>query len=253
MRPIQGTIEIPNARDPITSSYSQATVSQANRMSASYRASRDNDSTLRLILVPSLISLVVTLWRLTGELLTWSQSWFNPEAGGQWAIIGITWLAPFFGVYFALELHRRGQPPASWTKALGLSLASVLIMFAGGSLQTAIYQGNPYGGLIYLWIVGIAGAAMVARAWPPLFKTLLAYGLAVRLPVIVIMFLAIWGQWGTHYDAIPAGFPAHPWFIEFLLLGFFPQMLFWISFTIVTGMFFGTLAARIAHLRKPAR
>jgi hypothetical protein len=220
-------------------------------MSASYRASRETDSTLRLILVPSLISLVVTLWRLTGELLTWSQSWFNPEAGGLWAIIGITWLAPFFGVYFALELSRRGKTPANWTMAMGVSLASTLILFGGGSLQSAIYKSNPYVGLTYIWIVGIVGAAMLWRVWPALFKTLFAYGLAARLPVIVIMFLAIWGQWGTHYDAVPEGFPALAWFTEFLLLGFFPQTLFWISFTIVTGMFFGILVAAVAHRRRP--
>ena len=39
--------------------------------------------TMRLVLVPALISLVVTLWRLTGELLSWSTVFFNPEAGGR--------------------------------------------------------------------------------------------------------------------------------------------------------------------------
>ncbi len=34
--------------------------------------------TMRLVLVPVLISLVVTLWRLTGELLSWSTFFFNP-------------------------------------------------------------------------------------------------------------------------------------------------------------------------------
>jgi hypothetical protein len=132
---------------------------------------------------------------------------------------------------------------------LGISFFSVLVLFGGGSLQASIYQTNAYSGLIYVWIVGIVSAAMVCRVWPALFKTLFAYGLAARLPVIVIMFLAIWGQWGTHYDAVPTGFPQLLWFKKFLLLGFFPQTLFWISFTIVTGMFFGILAAGIAHRR----
>jgi hypothetical protein len=170
-----------------------------------------------------------------------------------WAIIGITWLAPVFGVYFALELSRRGKAPANWALTLGMFSISILVLFGGGSLQASIYQTNAYAGLTYIWVVGIISAVTVCRVWPALFKTLFAYGIAARLPVIVIMFLAIWGQWGTHYDAVPAGFPEQAWFTRFLLLGFFPQTLFWISFTIVIGMFFGVLAAAIAHRRSKVR
>jgi hypothetical protein len=87
----------------------------------------------------------------------------------------------------------------------------------------------------------MASAVVVSSTWPELFKVLLAYGTAVRIPVVIIMFLAIWGQWGTHYDAIPPGFPEMAWFSRFLWLGFFPQILLWVSFTVVTGMFFGIL------------
>lgn len=153
-------------------------------------ASGQLSSTVRLIFVPALVSLIVTLWRLTGELLQWSARFYNPEAGGSGAIVGITWLAPVFGIYFALHLTRTGQ------------------------------------------------------------KTLLAYGLAARLPVILIMALAIQGGWGTHYDARPGGFPEMGWHAAFLWLGFFPQLLFWVSFTIVIGAFFGTPAALIFQRRK---
>ena len=33
-------------------------------------------------------------------------------------------------------------------------------------------------------------------------RTLLAYGLAARIPVAGIMFLAMMGRWGTHYDYV---------------------------------------------------
>ena len=60
-------------------------------------------SITQLIFVPSLITLAVTLLRLVGELQNWPSVLFSREAGGGLAIIGITWLALVFGVYFALK------------------------------------------------------------------------------------------------------------------------------------------------------
>ena len=91
--------------------------------------------TMRLVLVPALISLVVTLWRLTGELLTWSTVFFNPEAGGVGAIIGITWLAPIFGIYFALHLAKNGDAPSSWGKAIGLVVLGFFLLVTGDSVD----------------------------------------------------------------------------------------------------------------------
>jgi hypothetical protein len=202
-------------------------------------------STLRLIVVPALISLVVTLWRLTGELLSWSESMFNPEPGGAGAIVGITWLAPVFGIYFALELLKQGKAPRSWKKTAGLALLGMIILFTGGFLQPDIYSRNWMAGLLFIWLAALVAAAMQFPAWRDLCTTLLAYGLAARTPVILIMLLAIAGSWGTHYDAVPPGFPEMGWFVKFLWLGFFPQLLLWVSFTLVTGVFFGTIVAAI--------
>jgi hypothetical protein len=252
MHPVQSRVEISYTKVGATPSGSHPVVSKEQRMSEVFRASRKVDTTFRLILVPSLISLVVTLWRLTGEVLAWSESWFNSEAGGFGAIIGITWLAPLFGVYFARALSKEGSLPPNWIKAVSVSSLAMLILFGFGTFQGIIYKENIYWGLIYIWAVGIIAAPLSYWAWPALTKTLLAYGLAVRIPVIVIMFLATWGQWGTHYDATPPGFPEMTWFPRFLLLGFFPQMLFWVSFTIVTGAFFGTVVAGWLGRSKPA-
>jgi len=68
-------------------------------------------SIFRIILVPALITLVVTLLRLVGELQNWSPAFFSREAGGGGALIGIAWLVPIFGVYFALKLSRGGAAP----------------------------------------------------------------------------------------------------------------------------------------------
>jgi hypothetical protein len=205
--------------------------------------SSDLSTTLRLVGVPVLISLVITLWRLTGELLAWSESWFNPAAGGFGAIVGITWLAPLFGVYFAWKLSRDGRLPSNRGRAIGLAAIGLLTLFAGIMVQPSILQRSYPAGLIFIWLVGITAAAALSSIWPELFKVLFAYGMAVRVPVVVIMFLAMWGRWETHYDAIPPGFPEMGWFGNFVWLGFFPQILLWVGFTIVTGMFFGVLYA----------
>ena len=60
----------------------------------------------RLILIPGLITLAVTILRLVGERQHWSDVWFNRTMGV--SIIGITWLAPVFGadVRLAVDTDR---------------------------------------------------------------------------------------------------------------------------------------------------
>ncbi|HKC12472.1 MAG TPA: hypothetical protein VKI41_10605, partial [Vicinamibacteria bacterium] len=75
-------------------------------------ANRAGELPLRqLILVPALITLGITLLRLTGELLEWSPAFFNRTGGGFLSIVGIVWLVPVFGVYFAVQLVRAGHSP----------------------------------------------------------------------------------------------------------------------------------------------
>ena len=62
----------------------------------------------RLIFWPSVVTLAVTLLRLTGELLHWSPALFSPAPGGGGSPIGISWLPPVFGVLFAIQLVRAG-------------------------------------------------------------------------------------------------------------------------------------------------
>ena len=62
-----------------------------------------------LITIPALITLVVTVLRLVGEIEHWPKPWFNPAAGGGGAIIGISWLPIIFGPYFALKLAGAGE------------------------------------------------------------------------------------------------------------------------------------------------
>src|SRR5215510_1568840 len=178
----------------------------------------------RLILIPSIITLVVTLLRVVGELQHWSHSLFNPSAGGGGALVGITWLVPIFGIYFALKLSDAGEGPIGLARAIGVAVLGLLLMVIAGALQ--------------FW------------AWPALSKALLAYGYAARIPVAILMFFAIRGSWGTHYDALPPGFSAMSFWPTYIRIGLFPQLIFWIAFTMIVGTLFGSLATAIFSRRK---
>jgi hypothetical protein len=151
----------------------------------------------KLILVPALITLGITLLRLTGEFLDLPSWLANKKAGGPGALIGISWLPPILGIYFAYKL-----------------------------------------------------ADVPGKLWKNLLKALTLYGLAARIPVILIMGLAIYGNWGTHYDAFPAGSlstatPA----IKFLKGAVMIQLIWWvliwtIGFGMITGMITGFVRKR---------
>ena len=60
--------------------------------------SQDASRIGKLILVPAVITLAVTLLRLVGELQGWSPTLFN-RGDKAWspALVGIVWLVPVFG------------------------------------------------------------------------------------------------------------------------------------------------------------
>jgi hypothetical protein len=197
-----------------------------------------------LIMGPALVTLAVTLLRLVGELQNWSPRFFSREPGGAGAVVGIVWLAPLFGIYFAMKLARLA-PPASTGKALGNAalgtVVGIAIAFGGG----ALLKGNQT--LQFLVGVGgvILGAVIAYRGWPALGKTLLAYGLAARIPVIIVMLVAMIANWGTHYDALPPNFPAMGTFAKWFMAGVIPQLFAWIPFTIFSGALFGSAAVAL--------
>jgi hypothetical protein len=212
--------------------------------------SRTRTNILRLILIPSVITLAVTLLRLAGELWNWSTVWFNREPGGPGSVIGIVWLALIFGIYFALKLSKAGDGPASATRAIIFALAGVGIIIAGGMLTVAL--GLDFNAqFIISCVLFIVAAVLQYKAWPALFKTLLAYGLAARIPVVIVMFLAMQGNWQTHYDAInPEGPQGLNLFMKWFLYGVVPQLILWIPFTIIAGSLLGSIAVAVLHRGK---
>ncbi len=206
----------------------------------------------KLILVPSLITLGITVLRLVGELQGWPSALFNKQAGGGGAIVGISWLPIFFGIYFALKLAGAGAGPESLIRTLGLWAVGLVLFVGGAYLGFMAFQSNSS-------VTGIGGLVLMAAAvvvqlwgWPSLAKALVAYAYAARIPVLVVMYLAFQGKWGTHYDALPPDFVSNGFASDFLKLAVFPQLILWIAFTVLVGTLCGAIAAAATRGRRQA-
>jgi hypothetical protein len=199
---------------------------------------------MAMILVPALITLAITILRVVGELQHWSKLFFNPAAGGGFGLVGISWLIPILGVYFAVKLKKEDSGPASAGKAVGFAVLAIAVFAA---LNIACFKLLPITTAFMLGFIWTAVAVAISlRGWPSLGKILLVYAFAARIPVAIVMFFAIQGNWGTHYDVVPPNnevllrlSPMARWFD----IGFVPQMTIWIFLTVVGGMLFGAIAA----------
>ena len=204
-----------------------------------------NTSLRRLILVPALVTLAVTLLRLTGELLQWSPRLFARTAGGGLALVGIVWLIPVFGVWFALQLEQSGAAPASLRRAFARAGLAFLCATAGFALAILLFPTSPVVQLALFTVATIAAIVVARPGWPDLWRVLLAYAIAARLPVLVIMFLSIFLGWDTHYAKPRPDFPPMgPWGL-FFWTALLPQGSIWIYLTIVGGILSGAAAVGI--------
>jgi len=201
----------------------------------------------RLVAWPAAITLAVTLLRLTGELFRWSPALFSREAGGGAALVGIAWLVPLFGIWFAVKLHRSGEPRPRLLRGLGITLGAFAIIPAFGF---AVFRFlGPIGQVSALSLVSLVSVAVGYRAWPALGRLLIAYGYAARVPVFLIMLPAMFLGWDSHYALARPDFPPVPPWALWFLTGFLPQVTIWIAYTVVFGMLFGLLAAAGSYRR----
>jgi hypothetical protein len=208
------------------------------------------NSTTSIILIPTVITLLITLLRVYGELHHWPKPWFSNQPGGGGAVIGISWLPFIFGPYFALKLSGAGSGPRSTGKSIIFGLVCLVLVIGGAVLAFAppFSAVRLIGGLLLM----VIAAVLPFNAWPALAKTLVMYGLAARIPVIIVMYMAIQGNWGTHYDAVPPTYagptsPVSKWFA----IGVLPQIFLWIGFTVAVGMLVGASVNAIVR-RKAA-
>ncbi len=196
---------------------------------------------LPLLVWPALITLALTVLRLVGELRGWSPDYFSRLPGGGLSPLGITWLAPLMGIYFGWRLARAGVPAPHPIVVAGVPVLAaatgVLVALLAGRLLKTGWTTN-----LALWgVASVLVAAVVFACWPALGKLLLAYAYAARIPVMVVMALAIWRHWGTHYDAPPPGYPSMSMLRRWLWTGLLPQGTMWVAWTLLTGMIFAPL------------
>ena len=194
----------------------------------------------RLVRGPFWISVALTLVRLSGELAHVSERWFQRGTGGVlpsgvgW-ILGISWLPVLFGPHFLDRLQKGGEK-APQGRVFLFGLLGAAVVFLGFQFLLPLLPLPFPKILLGVWAVMAAGAALQAAGWPPLFRTLLAYGVSSRAVVALVMLFAMSGHWGTHCDY--AGMPPEfqmPLLPRFLWLAFFPQLVFWVSHTVIVG------------------
>ncbi|HEV2351364.1 MAG TPA: hypothetical protein VG028_16130 [Terriglobia bacterium] len=207
----------------------------------------------QLILIPTIITLAVTILRAVGEMQSWPKPWFSTDAGGGAAVIGISWLPLILGPYFAVKLARNGDGPASAGKSFTFPILGLAVLILGGFVSFKGAQAQAPLQAIMGFVIMAVGGSLCFPGWSALCKILLAYGLAARIPVAILMIFAISGKWGTHYDALPPGYngPTGLW-PKWVMIGLIPQMLLWVPLTIVVGSLFGAIAGAIARRGKPA-
>ena len=198
-------------------------------------------SATRIVLVPSLIAIGVTLARLTGELQHWPRPLVNPDVCGK-AILGVIWLVPIFGLYFAAKLWR-SHPPSRLSVAIALGAEGLLLKLLGTYVMER--QGPYLLRMSLNFAVTFAGLLLQFLAWPALSKILLAYGYLSRVPVAVVQFLAMRGAGGTHYDALDQDFPKIGFWPTDLRVAFVPNIFFMEAYTVIVGVLVGCVACAL--------
>ncbi len=212
-----------------------------------------------MVLVPAVLTLIVSIVRLVGELQGWNDMLFGNQAPGpesKPALIAIIWLAPIFGCWFGWKLRKSTGGPRSLGKASLLFVIGTAIMIGGMAglvtsgllvMPSAEAPGPVVGMNYFLGLMGVSALVMIA-AWPRLASTLIVYGILARLPVVAITYVAIEKAWDTHHTKLVPGLILPAGDSKFLALAM-PQVTFWIVGTLMLGGLFGCLGALLAGNR----
>jgi len=209
-----------------------------------------------LILVPAIITLAITILRLVGELQGWSPLLFSKAAGGGGAIIGISWLPVIFGPYFAWKLAAAGDGPSSLGKLFAAWGAELVIFILGIVAFFTGFTKHMSSVALVGFVLMLVSAFVLRIGWKAFGNALVAYAFAARIPVLIVMYIAMsanGGQgWGTHYDVATPGFTVTSLGQKFFDLAVLPQMGGWIGYTVVIGGLFGSIVFAIFGRKRVA-
>ncbi len=199
----------------------------------------------RAVLVAGIITLALTAVRLYGELEGWDPEFFNREAGGGMALVGIAWLVPIFGLWFGARLARNGRGPARTGRAIAMPLIGFALVVGVFALQFNVLKLEGQAASMLLFVTGPVCALFGVFAWPALAGTNFGYGLLARLPIVVITYWAISRGWDVHHVKTRPDSTIAEADKAFVLS--MAQMTLWIPFTILVGGFFGGIAAALTR------
>ncbi|MCA8952219.1 MAG: hypothetical protein KDE27_22100 [Planctomycetes bacterium] len=202
--------------------------------------------TLRLVLWPTVITALVSIARLAGEVI----EQITARSGGALAPLGITWCVFVFGGWFGYRLARGAgsRPTVKLAPLVGLLCMAALIgsvMWQFGPLLEAAPTRENFElvrAAVFVLVGIAAGLAVVAFVlWPRLAWTMLLYAIPARLTVLALTWLAKIRGWDTHYTKFgPPGIELDG-IGETMLAATVAQIGFWVPFTIVGGTFAGML------------
>ena len=204
-------------------------------------------STLRLVLGPLLLTTLVCVARLVGEV----QGWISPRSGGALHPLGISWLTFVFGAWFATRLRNVGSAP-HLARPRTVATLTLLGLAAAVAWQFGPFAEQPAddatfvrlrSAVLLLVALASAAAAVAFAVWPRLAWTMLCYALPTRLVVFLITWFAKVQGYDTHYVKFgPPGIERD--LPDTLLATALAQGGFWVPFTVVCGVAIGVWFAR---------
>jgi len=201
-----------------------------------------------MLLVLGVLTLVVTVVRLIGELNHWNPTWFGTEAGSPMNPFGIVWLVPVVGLLLGRRLAQGGGAP-KFVAGFFVPMFGFLMLMASMGMLGDNFEGEQLIEVMDYVMLGAPVLSLLALfVWPRAFVAMLAYAVLARVPVMLIQYLDIQNGWQTHYGKVHEAFAGRDADARIWMLTK-AQLCFWMSFTVLLGCAFAAVGAATARRR----
>lgn len=201
------------------------------------------------ILLAGFLTLCVTVLRLVGELQGWNPALFSKEAGGGGALVGVGWLPIVMGLWFGRRLVQQGHVPKGTLRAALVALLGAVAMMGSIAYVATNTPNEQLMDRMGLFMGFCPLFLLVALfAWGRAALAGLLYGILARVPVVVVQYVAIANDWGTHYEKVNPALGE----LDAAARGqslMMAQLLFWVPFTTLLVVFFAALGALTVRKR----